>query len=122
MRRLATIVLLLAVPAVVPAQTEDAAMARARRFLASRPIIDGHNDPLGRFAITRSRNGRQQVPSGQPPPADRFADWRSAVRAHLVGILPGGIPISGMRGTTGAVDIARRLITIVLSSSSRWVR
>jgi len=31
-------------PVVVHAQTEDAAMVHARKFLASRPILDGHND------------------------------------------------------------------------------
>ena len=36
--------LFLLTPVVVHAQTEDAAMVHARKFLASRPILDGHND------------------------------------------------------------------------------
>ncbi len=36
--------LLLVLPMTLPAQGEDAALAHARRLLADRPIIDGHND------------------------------------------------------------------------------
>ena len=43
MRRI-TLLLLLCMPAGLPAQQEDAAMVHARRLLADRPIIDGHND------------------------------------------------------------------------------
>ncbi len=38
------LLLLLALPMTLPAQVEDAALAHARRLLADRPIIDGHND------------------------------------------------------------------------------
>ncbi len=39
----AAVALLLLLPVALPAQ-DDAALAHARHFLASRPIIDGHND------------------------------------------------------------------------------
>jgi membrane dipeptidase len=35
---------LLALPAALPAQQDDAALARARRVLREHPVIDGHND------------------------------------------------------------------------------
>ena len=44
MRFAAVLGLFLLAPAVLHAQTEDAAMVHARKFLASRPILDGHND------------------------------------------------------------------------------
>lgn len=42
--RPALLSLLLVLPMALPAQGEDAALAHARRLLANRPIIDGHND------------------------------------------------------------------------------
>lgn len=42
--RPALLLLLLVLPRTLPAQGEDAALAHARRLLADRPIIDGHND------------------------------------------------------------------------------
>ena len=42
--RPALLFLLLVLPMTLPAQGGDAALAHARRLLADRPIIDGHND------------------------------------------------------------------------------
>ncbi len=42
--RAAFLSLLLVLPTTLPAQGEDAALVHARRLLADRPIIDGHND------------------------------------------------------------------------------
>ncbi len=44
MRTVPLFLLCLVLPMTLPAQGEDAALAHARRLLADRPIIDGHND------------------------------------------------------------------------------
>jgi membrane dipeptidase len=44
MFRTVSLFLLTVIPAMLPAQAEDAALVRARQFLSTRPIIDGHND------------------------------------------------------------------------------
>lgn len=116
LRRLLCLALLL-VPAVASAQAEDAALVRARRFLASRPIVDGHNDLPWEIRV----NPVSQMDVAKYPLRTRAPGQTDFARLRQGGVgaqfwsvyIPGEFPDSGYaRMQLEQIDIARRMIAM----------
>ncbi len=116
MRRLLCSLLCLIAPTVLAAQAdEDAALRHARELLASRPIIDGHNDlpweirvnPMSKMDVTK-------YPLRTPAPGQTdFARLKTGgIGGQFWSVYtPGDQPDSGFaRVQLEQIDIARRLI------------
>lgn len=104
-------------PAILPAQSEDAAMVHARRFLASRPIIDGHNDLP--WEIRTNKAAPMDV--AKYPLRTRAPGQTDFARLKIGGVggqfwsvyIPGEAKDSGYaRMQLEEIDIARRLIAM----------
>lgn len=103
-------------PTVLAAQ-EDAALRHARELLASRPIVDGHNDlPWEIRTNPVSRMDVAKYPLRTPAPGQTdFARLRAGgVGAQFWSVyIPGEIADSGYaRVQLEQIDIARRLIAM----------
>ncbi len=107
----------LLLPMTLTAQREDAAMVHARRFLASRPIIDGHND----LPWEMRRNPAGPMDVAKYPLRSRAPGQTDFARLKLGGIggqfwsvyIPGEAKDSGYaRLQLEQIDIARRMIAM----------
>ncbi|MES2124710.1 MAG: dipeptidase [Gemmatimonadota bacterium] len=107
----------LLLPTLLPAQTEDAALAHARRFLASRPIIDGHNDLP--WEIRTNKAAPMDV--AKYPLRTRAPGQTDFARLRIGGVggqfwsvyVPGEARDSGYaRMQLEEIDIARRMIAM----------
>lgn len=114
-RRLLALVLLL-LPVAVSAQ-DDPALARARRFLASQPIFDGHNDlpwEIRVNPVSRMDVAKYPLRTRAPGQTDFARLRQGGVGAQFWSVyIPGEIPDSGYaRMQLEQIDIARRLIAM----------
>jgi membrane dipeptidase len=117
MRRL-VLALVCCVPTLAAAQTpDDAALRHARELLASRPIIDGHNDLPWEIRINPvSKMDVAKYPLRTPAPGQTdFARLKTGgVGGQFWSVYtPGEFPDSGYaRVQLEQIDIARRLIAM----------
>ncbi len=114
-RRLLALVLLL-LPVAVSAQ-DDPALARARRFLASQPIFDGHNDlpwEIRVNPVSRMDVAKYPLRTRAPGQTDFARLRQGGVGAQFWSVyIPGEFPDSGYaRMQLEQIDIARRLIAM----------
>ena len=107
----------LLLPMTLTAQREDAAMVHARRFLASRPIIDGHND----LPWEMRKNPAGPMDVAKYPLRGRAPGQTDFARLKLGGVggqfwsvyIPGEAKDSGFaRMQLEQIDIARRMIAM----------
>ncbi|MEP6592019.1 MAG: dipeptidase [Gemmatimonadota bacterium] len=107
----------LLLPPTLAAQSDDTAMAHARRFLASRPIIDGHNDLP--WEIRRQKEAPMDV--AKYPLRTRAPGQTDFARLKIGGVggqfwsvyVPGEAKDSGYaRMQLEQIDIARRMIAM----------
>ncbi len=115
MRSRLPLLLLLVLPMTLPAQGEDAALLHARRLLASRPIIDGHNDlpweirvnPISKMAVDK-----YPLRTRAPGQTDFARLKQGGVGGQFWSVyIPGEAKDSGYaRMQLEQIDIARRLI------------
>jgi membrane dipeptidase len=113
--RLTFLLLLMALPMTLPAQVEDAALVHARRLLADRPIIDGHNDLVWEIRVhPESMMDVDKYPLRTRAPGQTdFARLRAGgVGGQFWSVyIPGEAKDSGYaRMQLEQIDIARRLI------------
>ncbi|MEO5799376.1 MAG: dipeptidase [Gemmatimonadales bacterium] len=108
---------MLLIPVTLVAQAEDAAMIHARQFLASRPIIDGHNDLP--WEIRMNKAGPMDV--AKYPLRTRAPGQTDFARMKIGGLggqfwsvyIPGEAKDSGYaRMQLEEIDIARRMIAM----------
>jgi membrane dipeptidase len=116
LRRLLCLALVL-LPGVLPAQAEDATLRRARRFLASRPIFDGHNDlpwEIRINAVSKMDVAKYPLRTRAPGQTDFARLRQGGVGAQFWSVyIPGEFPDSGYaRMQLEQIDIARRMIAM----------
>ena len=106
--------MLLAIP-TVDAQSDDAAMRRAKAILRTSPIIDTHNDLP--WVIREKGTPPRDVESYDIAKRARFDTDLPRLREGMVGAqfwsvyVPSGLtPLDAMRAQLEQIDIARRLI------------
>jgi membrane dipeptidase len=104
-------------PVAVHSQTEDAAMVHARKFLASRPILDGHNDLPWEMRM----NPAGPMDVAKYPLRTRAPGQTDFARMKIGGLggqfwsvyVPGEAKDSGYaRMQLEEIDIARRMIAM----------
>lgn len=109
--------LLLVLPMTLTAQGEDAALTHARRLLASRPIIDGHNDLPWEIRV----NPISRMDVAKYPLRTRAPGQTDFARLKIGGVggqfwsvyIPGEARDSGYaRMQLEQIDIARRMIAM----------
>ena len=109
--------LLLLLPVALDAQVNDAAMAHARKFLASRPILDGHNDLPWEMRM----NPAGPMDVAKYPLRTRAPGQTDFARLKIGGVggqfwsvyIPGEAKDSGYaRMQLEEIDIARRMIAM----------
>jgi membrane dipeptidase len=110
-----TALLLLVLPMTLSAQGEDAALLHARRLLADRPIIDGHNDLPWEIRV----NPISKMDVDKYPLRTRAPGQTDFARLKIGGVgaqfwsvyIPGEAKDSGYaRMQLEQIDIARRMI------------
>ena len=110
------LILCLVLPAVATAQ-EDPSLVRARRLLATMPIIDGHNDlpwEIRTSPISRMDVARYPLLTRAPGQTDFARLRQGGVGAQFWSVyVPGEVADSGYaRIQLEQIDIARRLIAM----------
>lgn len=109
--------LLLLAPAALVAQRDDAATVRARRFLATRPVLDGHNDlpwEIRTSPLSRMDVAKYPLRTKAPGQTDFERLRVGGVGGQFWSVyIPGEVKDSGYaRMQLEEIDIARRMITM----------
>lgn len=109
--------LLLLAPAALAAQGDDAATVRARRFLATRPIVDGHNDlpwEIRTSPVSRMDVAKYPLRTRAPGQTDFERLRTGGVGGQFWSVyIPGEVKDSGFaRMQLEEIDIARRMIAM----------